>query len=75
MENYIVNPPPNFDLADNWNNGTHPEDRDMNIEIIQATDIDLSKAKMIKISGSCSPSGKFWTGWVPKKSIVNFEEI
>lgn len=75
LENYIINPPPNFDLADNWNNGTHPTDAEMNIEIIQATDPDLSKAKMLKISGRCEPSGQLWTGWVPKKSIIKFEEL
>jgi len=75
LENYIVNPPPNFDLATNWNDGTTPEDPDINAEIIQATNADLAEAKMLRISGKCEPSGKFWTGWVPKKSIIRIEEL
>jgi len=70
LENYIVNPPPNFDLAENWNNGTKPSSKYMNVELVQT----LGK-KMVKISGVCLPDQKFWAGWVPRKSIVKIEEV
>lgn len=75
LANYVVNPPPNFDLADNWNNGTKPSNNDIYAEIIQSSSIELNKAKMIKISGRCDPSGQMWTGWVPVSAIEKCEEL
>lgn len=63
VENYIINPPPTFTLAANWNNGTSPPEKELTAETLQIA------GKMIKFNCKGKTSGVPWTGWLPLKSI------
>lgn len=69
LEDYIINPPPNFDLHINWNNNIKPVDKYLNCEIIQVM------GKMIKVSGVGfnylynETTDHIWEGWLPRKSF------
>ena len=75
LENYIINPPSNFDLHTNWNHNVIPKDQYMNCEIVQVM------GKMIKIRGAGvdesgkQPTGNYWEGWIPKKSMTIINAI
>lgn len=63
IENYIINPPPNFTLADNWNNGTSPTDNEMNVVVEEIM------GKMVKVRGKGNNDGQYWSGWLPRRSF------
>ena len=69
VANYIVNPFDGFTLHDNWNNGIKPTDIRMNIEVLQII------GKMVKVNAIGVTDKKPWSGWLPQKSILSFEEI
>ena len=75
IADYILNPSADFTLADNWNKGTKPPSKYMNVEITQIM------GKMIQISGvSYNPenpaaSPTHWEGWVPQKSIKIIKQL
>ncbi len=64
VENYILNPPPTFTLAANWNNGTNPPEKEMFAEVLQFA------GKMIKFNCKGKTTGIEWVGWLPRKSIT-----
>ena len=68
VERYITNPPEGFDLHINWNSGSIPTDSLMNIKV------DQIMGKMVKVSAIGINDNKFWSGWLPKKSINIVEE-
>lgn len=69
FENYIVNPPPNFDLHINWNGGVVPKYKCMKCTVISVM------GKMVKIEGNAfdldtdTDINYIWAGWCPRKSI------
>lgn len=63
VENYIINPPPDFSLADNWNFGTVPPEKELSAKVLQVV------GKMIKFSCTGKTSNITWEGWLPLKSI------
>lgn len=63
IENYIINQPPNFDLAENWNGGTVPPEEILDVEILQT----LGKMTKVKAIGRCTRIS--WEGWLPNKSF------
>ena len=75
IENYVVNPPPGFTLAQNWNGGTTPPSEYMNICCIQIM------GKMIKVDGIAFdidkdvPLDKSWCGWLPIAAVKIVKEI
>lgn len=75
LEEYIVNPPPDFSLHTNWNKGSIPKSRFYNAEISQVM------GKMIRISGcgydmiNQCPTADIWEGWVPQKGIKLIKEL
>lgn len=75
IADYILNPSADFTLADNWNKGTKPPSKYMNVEIIQVM------GKMIQISGvSYNPENPValpthWEGWIPQKSIKIIKQL
>jgi hypothetical protein len=75
LENYIVNPPDNFNLHEQWNNGIVPKHHYMKCEVVN------KMGKMIKVEGigfdivTNTATNDFWSGWLPKKSIKKIEEI
>lgn len=69
VADYIVHPYENFTLHTNWNNGKVPTDSQMNCEIIQ------KMGKMIKVEAVGVNDQKSWCGWLPRKSVLTFEEI
>ena len=75
VENYIINPPENFDLHKNWNRNIIPKDHCMRCEVIQLM------GKMVKINGigfnpkTGEDTNNSWEGWLPRKSIKYFKEI
>ena len=75
LEEYIVNPPPDFSLHTNWNNGIKPVDKCMKAYVIQ----DIGKMVKLKCIGFNVLDNKDlntnWTGWCPKKSIKIIKEI
>lgn len=66
---YIVKPFEGFTLHDNWNQGRIPTDRQMSVEILQLM------GKMVCINALGINDRKPWTGWLPIKSVLKFEEI
>lgn len=63
IENYIINQPPNFSLAENWNGGTVPPEEILEVEIIQL----MGKMTKVKAVGKCTRIS--WEGWLPNKSF------
>lgn len=70
LEQYIVNPPANFTLHDNWNNGVVPKEK-----VMQCV-VEKVMGKMVCINGigydretMSYIDGTEWKGWIPQKSI------
>jgi hypothetical protein len=75
LENYIVNPPPNFTLAQNWNHGSVPKHKFYKCEISQVM------GSMVRIMG-CGydpindiDTNDIWDGWVPQAGIKIIKEL
>lgn len=75
LADYILNPSPDFTLADNWNNGSIPRSKYYVAEISQLM------GKMIKITGCAyditthTSTTDSWEGWVPQKGIKLIQEL
>lgn len=75
LENYIINPPQTFTLADNWNNGSVPKRKYYKCEISQVV------GKMVKIIGcgydpdTDTDFSDVWEGWVPQNGIKLIKEL
>lgn len=69
LANYIVNEPPNFTLSANWNKGTKPPEVEMIISITKIM------GKMVQVSGMGVNLNFKWSGWLPKKGIIEYTEI
>lgn len=75
IADYILNPTEGFTLSQNWNSGTNPPTKVMNICVIQIM------GKMIKIEGIAfddqaqCPLNQTWTGWLPQTAIKIRGEI
>ena len=69
VADYIIRPFDGFTLHDNWNQGIVPTDPTMNIEVIQVM------GKMVKVNAVGVVDNKLWSGWLPQKSILHFEEL
>ena len=69
LASYITNPPPDYTLADNWNQGTIPKHSFMQVEVSKIM------GKMVRIKGygydplTQTSTNDFWEGWVPQKGI------
>lgn len=63
IEDYIINPPPNFTLASNWNFNTNPPEKELTGEVLQIV------GKMLKFKCIGKTTNIEWEGWLPKKSI------
>ena len=75
LADYILNPPPNFTLADNWNKGSIPKYKYYKCEI------SAVMGNMVKISGcgydnaSDSDYNEFWEGWLPQSGVKLIKEL
>ena len=75
LEDYIINPPPDFTLADNWNKGSIPKHKYYKAEIAQVM------GKMVRICGcgydivTDTDTLYIWEGWVPQKGIKLIREL
>lgn len=75
LEDYILNPPPDFTLSVNWNKGTVPPSKFMKCEIAQVM------GKMIRIIGcgydisTNTDMNKVWEGWVPQKGMKLIQQL
>lgn len=75
IEDYVVNPPSGFTLAQNWNGGTTPPSTYMNVCCIQVM------GKMVKVDGisydinNNIPLDKTWCGWIPVAAVKIIKEI
>lgn len=75
IADYVLNPPPDYSLAQNWNGNTKPPAKVMNVCIIQLM------GKMIKVDGigfddnTQSPLPCSWGGWLPREAIKVRSEI
>ena len=75
IEDYVINPPPGFSLAQNWNGGTTPPSNYMNICCIQLM------GKMVRVDGvgfdinTNSTLDKTWNGWLPTAAVKIIKEI
>ena len=63
IEDYILNPPPTFTLAANWNFGTLPPEKELYVEVLQIL------GNMIKFKCKGKNTNIEWEGWLPRKSI------
>lgn len=68
VEDYIVNPGPQFTLHQQWNNNIKPSTCKMFVVVLQL------QTKMVKVGGVCSDNTE-WEGWLPIKSITHSEEV
>lgn len=64
LESYIRNQPPNFTLAENWNQGTVPPEDYLDITIVKTA------GKMIGVKAIGKNSGEKWEGWLPSKGFM-----
>ena len=64
VEDYIINPPPNFTLSSNWNFNTNPPEKELEVEVLQIV------GKMLKFKCVGKTTGIEWVGWIPRKSIT-----
>ena len=64
IEDYILNPPPNFTLSSNWNYNTNPPEKELRVEVLQIV------GKMLKFKCIGKTTGIEWEGWLPRKSIT-----
>lgn len=75
LEDYILNPPPDFTLADNWNNGSIPKHKYYKAEISKVV------GKMVRICGcgydmaTDTDTLDIWEGWVPQQGIKLIKEL
>ena len=75
LEDYIINPSPDFTLADNWNRGSVPKHKYYKAEIAQVM------GKMVRICGcgydpvTDTDTFDIWEGWVPQKGIKLIREL
>ena len=75
LADYILNPSPEYTLADNWNKGVIPKDKYMKCEVAQVM------GKMIKIIGSgFDPvynidKNTVWELWVPQKGVKILQKL
>lgn len=75
LEDYILNPPPDFTLSSNWNKGTIPPSKYMKVEIAQVM------GKMIRIVGcgydiiTRTDMNTVWEGWVPQKGMKLLQQL
>lgn len=75
IADYVLNPPPGFSLAQNWNKGTNPPSKYMNVCCIQLL------GKMVNVEGvsfnieSNSPGNSTWEGWLPLTAVKILKEI
>lgn len=75
LDNYLLNPPPDFNLHINWNKNIIPKDKYMNCQVLQI------QGKMLKISAvgvdknTQIINNQIWEGWLPRKSIKIMKEL
>lgn len=75
LEDYLLNPPPNFTLSTNWNGGSNPKSKWYKCEISKVM------GKMIKITGleydnvNQVDLDRVWEGWLPAGGIKVLKEI
>lgn len=75
IEDYILNPPPGFTLAQNWNGGTNPPSKYMNVCCLQLM------GKMVRVDGVSFDIeknivlGNAWSGWLPTAAVKIIKEI
>lgn len=75
MASYILNPPDNFTLHDNWNKGVKPIHQFMKCEVVKIM------GKMVKVNGvgykydTKEDTTDLWEGWLPRESIKIIEVL
>ncbi len=75
LEDYILNPPPDSTLADNWNGGSIPKYKHYKAEISKVV------GKMVRICGcgydptTDTDTLDIWEGWVPQQGIKLIKEL
>lgn len=75
IADYVLDPPPGFTLAQNWNGGTNPPSKHMNICCIQLM------GKMVKVDGVSFDINqgitldRSWCGWLPTAAVKILKEI
>lgn len=75
LADYMINPPPNFTLADNWNRGTKPKYKHYKCEI------SAVMGDMCRITGcgynlaTDTDYNEMWEGWVPIEGIKLLKEL
>lgn len=75
LADYILNPPPDFTLAINWNQGSIPKHKYYKCEI------NKLMGNMVKIQGcgylpdTQEDTFDMWAGWVPQKGIKLLQRL
>ena len=76
LQNYIINPPPNFTLAANWNNGISPKSKYLNCYVKKIM------GKMLCIDGvgfdlerSTDLTDHYANLWLPEAGVKIMEEL
>lgn len=64
IANYILNQPPNFTLAENWNQGTYPPEELLEIKIMKHI------GQMIGVRAVGENTKTVWEGWLPRKGVT-----
>lgn len=75
LADWVIHPPADSTLADNWNKGSIPTCKYYKAEISQVV------GKMIRITGcgydktSNVDTNEFWEGWIPRSGLKLVEEL
>ena len=75
VEDYIINPPPNFNLHTNWNKNIIPKDKYMKCEICQIMGKMIRVTAMGFDNNTQTDTNNLWCGWLPLASITVIREI
>ena len=63
VDDYILNPPPTFTLAANWNFNTIQPEKELHVQVLQTL------GNMIKFKCKGKNTNIEWEGWLPRKSF------
>lgn len=64
VQKYVVDPPPGFSLASNWNFGTVPPEENLQAQLLQIM------GNMLKFNCRGCTTNIEWEGWLPRKAIT-----
>lgn len=76
LENYIINPPSGFNLADNWNNGISPKSKYLKADICKVLgNMICVNARGYNLDTNEDNDDFYDQLWLPRKSVKIIKEL